>query len=90
MTAERRVADRKDLDDMTRDFLDKGGTIVKCPPGASENVVYKRGSFKRRAAGPGSSNGVGNGADNSPAGGPDGRTPTDSPPAAAPESPREG
>lgn len=49
MTADRRTADRKDLDALTREFLDKGGKIVQCPPGSSENVVYKRGSFKRRA-----------------------------------------
>ena len=49
MTPDRRSADRQDLEAMTRDFLSKGGEIVRCPPGGSENVVYKRNSFKRRA-----------------------------------------
>lgn len=48
MASEKRSADRKDLDTMTRDFLSKGGQIVRCPPGPSENVVTKHGSFRRR------------------------------------------
>jgi hypothetical protein len=48
MASEKRSADRKDLDAMTRDFLSKGGQIVRCPPGPSENVVTKHGSFRRR------------------------------------------
>lgn len=58
MTGDRRTADRKDLDAMTRAFLDKGGQIVQCPPGSSENVVYKRGSFKRRAQNAAGANGA--------------------------------
>ncbi|MBP2303466.1 hypothetical protein [Azospirillum picis] len=38
----------QDLAEMTKAYLEKGGTIVRCPPGASENVVYRRGSFRRR------------------------------------------
>lgn len=40
--------DAQDLADMTRAFLAKGGNIVQCPPGASENVVYRKGGFRRR------------------------------------------
>lgn len=54
MAVDRRNVDRNDLDAMTRDYLAKGGKIVQCPPGSSENVVYKRNSFRRR---PGSANG---------------------------------
>lgn len=50
MTSETRSADRNDLDSLTQDFLAKGGKIEKCPPGASENVVYKRTAFRRRNA----------------------------------------
>jgi hypothetical protein len=49
MTADKRSADRKQIDAMTRDFLAKGGRIVQCPPGASEEVVYKKNTFRRRA-----------------------------------------
>lgn len=49
MTADKRSADRKQIDAMTRDFLAKGGKIVQCPPGASEEVVYKKNTFRRRA-----------------------------------------
>ncbi|HEY0837889.1 MAG TPA: hypothetical protein VGE72_28495 [Azospirillum sp.] len=54
MAVDRRNVDKNDLDAMTRDYLSKGGKIVQCPPGSSENVVYKRNSFRRR---PGSANG---------------------------------
>jgi hypothetical protein len=54
MAVDRRNVDRNDLDAMTRDYLAKGGKIVQCPPGSSENVVYKRNSFRRR---PGGANG---------------------------------
>lgn len=30
------------------DFLATGGKVTKCPPGPSEGVVYRRGSFARR------------------------------------------
>ncbi|WP_434619082.1 hypothetical protein [Azospirillum sp. B2RO_4] len=43
-----RDLDAQDLADMTRAFLAKGGNIVQCPPGASENVVYRKGGFRRR------------------------------------------
>ncbi|CAO3400614.1 hypothetical protein VH569_26875 [Azospirillum sp. 11R-A] len=43
-----RDLDSQDLADMTRAFLAKGGNIVQCPPGASENVVYRKGGFRRR------------------------------------------
>ncbi|HEV7369809.1 hypothetical protein [Arenibaculum sp.] len=49
MTADKRTSDRKQIDAMTRDFLEKGGKIVQCPPGASEEVVYKKNTFRRRA-----------------------------------------
>ncbi|WP_109108053.1 hypothetical protein [Azospirillum sp. TSO35-2] len=49
MADDNRSHDRQDLDAMTRAFLAKGGAIVHCPPGASENVVYRKGSFRRRA-----------------------------------------
>lgn len=58
MTADNRSVDRKDLDAMTREFLDKGGKIVQCPPGSSDSVVYRKSSFRRR---PGNGNGNGNG-----------------------------
>ncbi|MFX8723604.1 hypothetical protein ABTM71_19255, partial [Acinetobacter baumannii] len=35
---------------MTSEFLAKGGKIVHCPPGGSEEVVYKKGSCNRRPA----------------------------------------
>ncbi|AWU93705.1 hypothetical protein [Azospirillum ramasamyi] len=44
-----RDLDAQDLAEMTRNFLAKGGNIVQCPPGASENVVYRKGGFRRRA-----------------------------------------
>ncbi|WP_244433816.1 hypothetical protein [Azospirillum sp. B506] len=43
-----RDLDAQDLAEMTRAFLAKGGNIVQCPPGASENVVYRKGGFRRR------------------------------------------
>ncbi|ANC91447.1 hypothetical protein A6A40_05760 [Azospirillum humicireducens] len=43
-----RDLDAQDLAEMTRNFLAKGGSIVQCPPGASENVVYRKGGFRRR------------------------------------------
>ncbi|CAO3444821.1 hypothetical protein [Azospirillum largimobile] len=43
-----RDLDAQDLAEMTRNFLAKGGNIVQCPPGASENVVYRKGGFRRR------------------------------------------
>lgn len=59
MASEKRSADRKDLDAMTRDFLSKGGQIVRCPPGPSENVVTKHGSFRRRNNGNSNNNNAG-------------------------------
>jgi hypothetical protein len=50
MSADRRSEDRQNLDAMTQEFLQNGGRIVQCPPGSSEAVVYKKGSFKRRQA----------------------------------------
>ncbi len=50
MTSDSRSADRKDLDSMTRDFLEKGGRIVQCPPGSSDSVVYRKTAFRRRGA----------------------------------------
>ncbi len=50
MTADRRSEDRQNLEAMTHEFLQNGGRIVQCPPGSSEAVVYKKGSFKRRQA----------------------------------------
>ena len=44
------VEDIENLDAMTQEFLQNGGRIVQCPPGSSEAVVYKKGSFKRRQA----------------------------------------
>ncbi len=53
MTDDNRSADRQDLDAMTREFLAKGGKIVQCAPGSSDNVVYRKGTFRRRPAGDG-------------------------------------
>jgi hypothetical protein len=50
MSWDKRADDRRSIDSMMQEFLDKGGKIVQCPPGSSEAVVYKKGSFKRRAA----------------------------------------
>lgn len=44
-----RDLDAQDLAEMTRAFLAKGGSIVQCAPGASENVVYRKGGFRRRS-----------------------------------------
>lgn len=30
------------------EYLATGGKVTKCPPGPSEGVVYRRGSFARR------------------------------------------
>lgn len=62
MTADNRSVDRKDLDAMTREFLDKGGKIVQCPPGSSDSVVYRKNSFRRRS-GPGNGEAKPDGAD---------------------------
>lgn len=48
MPNDNRSADRQDLESLTREFLAKGGKIVQCPPGSSDNVVYKKGNFRRR------------------------------------------
>lgn len=48
MANDRRSADRKEIDAMTREFLSRGGTIVQCAPGPSDNVVTKGNSFRRR------------------------------------------
>lgn len=50
MSWDKRADDRRAIDSMMQDFLERGGKIVQCPPGSSEAVVYKKGSFKRRAA----------------------------------------
>jgi len=47
MKSDRRVAAREELDDAMRDFLARGGKIVQCAPGASENVVLRRDTFRR-------------------------------------------
>lgn len=51
MTNDNRSSDRQDLDAMTREFLAKGGKISQCAPGSSDNVVYRKGTFRRRPAG---------------------------------------
>lgn len=48
MPNDTRSVDRQDLDSMTREFLAKGGKINRCAPGSSDNVVYKKGNFRRR------------------------------------------
>lgn len=48
MPNDTRSVDRQDLDSMTREFLARGGKINHCPPGSSDNVVYKKGNFRRR------------------------------------------
>ncbi|CAO3429571.1 hypothetical protein [Azospirillum doebereinerae] len=53
MTNDNRSSDRQDLDAMTREFLEKGGKISQCAPGSSDNVVYRKGTFRRRPAGDG-------------------------------------
>ncbi|SMH51916.1 hypothetical protein [Azospirillum agricola] len=53
MADDNRSADRQDLDAMTREFLAKGGKIMQCAPGSSDNVVYRKGTFRRRPAGDG-------------------------------------
>lgn len=53
MTDDNRSADRQDLDAMTREFLAKGGKIMQCAPGSSDNVVYRKGTFRRRPSGDG-------------------------------------
>ncbi|MCG5243205.1 hypothetical protein [Azospirillum doebereinerae] len=53
MTNDNRSSDRQDLDAMTREFLAKGGKISQCAPGSSDNVVYRKGTFRRRPAGDG-------------------------------------
>lgn len=50
MTDDNRSADRNDLDAMTREFLERGGKIMQCAPGSSDNVVYRKGTFRRRPA----------------------------------------
>lgn len=57
MTDDNRSTNRQDLDAMTRQFLEKGGKILQCAPGSSDNVVYRKGTFRRRPAGEGKSNG---------------------------------
>ncbi len=56
MTDDNRSSDRQDLDAMTREFLAKGGKILQCAPGSSDNVVYRKGTFRRRPAGDGKTN----------------------------------
>ncbi len=53
MTDDSRSADRNSLDMMTREFLERGGTITQCAPGSSDRVVYRTGGFRRRPAGTG-------------------------------------
>lgn len=50
MSSDSRAHERQGLDAMTREFLEKGGSIQHCPPGASESVVYRRGTFRKRSA----------------------------------------
>lgn len=49
MTTDRRSMDRAELEAMTRHFLAQGGAIARCPPGSSDNIVYKRPTFQRRS-----------------------------------------
>lgn len=58
MTDDNRSADRNDLDAMTREFLEKGGKILQCAPGSSDNVVYRKGTFRRRPANYGKTDGA--------------------------------
>jgi len=58
MTNDNRSSDRQDLDAMTREFLAKGGKISQCAPGSSDNVVYRKGTFRRRPAGDGKTGGA--------------------------------
>ena len=43
MTSDKRMTDREkaEMDALTRAFLEKGGTITRCPPGSSETVMYR-------------------------------------------------
>ena len=49
MTTDRRSMDRAELEAMTCHFLAQGGAIARCPPGSSDNIVYKRQTFQRRS-----------------------------------------
>jgi len=43
MKIDKRMTDREkaEMDALTRAFLEKGGTITRCPPGSSETVTYR-------------------------------------------------
>jgi hypothetical protein len=48
--AEDRRENRQHIESLTAQFLARGGRIETCPPGPSENVVYKNRPTRRRAA----------------------------------------
>jgi hypothetical protein len=49
MKIDKRMTDREkaEMDALTRAFFEKGGTIIRCPPGSSETVTYRNGQRRR-------------------------------------------
>lgn len=39
-------------EEMLAEYLSRGGPITRCPPGPSENIVYRNRQQFRRARGP--------------------------------------
>ena len=46
-TQKRQIGSTNDLDTLVDEYLAKGNKITKCPPGPSEEVVYKNQYRKR-------------------------------------------